>query len=108
MVLAVVLTGILVYGAYVILRWLFTTPEGRQALAVLLPLGAVVGIIALIVQAFSGPAASRAYSEPVTAPARQTQFLTQSTMWEQERFVHGCFTQGGMTTCSSGSMVIAR
>lgn len=110
MVFAVILTGILVYGAYVILRWLFTTPEGRQALAVLLPLGAVVGIIALIVQAFSGPASSRAYSEPVAAPARHQPYYQPTMAWEQQELFRpgsgSCYTQGALTMCSG--MVVRR
>jgi hypothetical protein len=110
MVLAVILTGILVYGAYVILRWLFTTPEGRQALAVLLPLGALVGIIALIVQAFSGPASSRAYSEPVPAPARHQPYYQPTMAWEQQELFRpgsgSCYTQGALTMCSG--MVVRR
>ena len=104
-VLAVILTSILTYAAYSILRWLFTTPEGRQALAVLLPFGATAGTIALIFHALSpAPAASPAFLELVTMPARHMERLLQTLAWNYEHFFPGvgaCFMQGAMTVCSS-------
>lgn len=86
---------ILTMGAWLLLRWIFTTPEGRRFGLIAGPICLVVLIIAMIVDspyARERRAAEREANAPIITPIERP----RSSMPQPS------FQQGGTTTCYFG------
>lgn len=97
---AFLLTAFLIWVIYEVLRWLFGTPEGQRALAVLLPVGAVVGIVALIIHAITPTLSSQDAARPSVAQYR-VQSQHPSSNWDMPPGASGaCYRSGALTECA--------
>ena len=97
---AFLLTALMFWVFYQALRWLFGTPEGQRTLAVLLPVGAVVGIVALIIQANAPTPSSQDAARPSVAQYR-VQSQHPSSNWDMPPGANGaCYRSGALTECA--------
>jgi len=95
------ITALMFWAVYQVLRWLFGTPEGQRTLAVLLPVGALVGIVVLIVHA-SAPTPSPPDTErPSVAQYRVYSQRQTSGNWNMPPGANGaCCRSGALTECA--------
>ncbi len=98
---AFLLTALMFWVIYQVLRWLFGTPEGQRTLAVLLPVGAVVGIVALIVHAFAATPSSPDAERPSVAQYSVDSQRQTSGNWDMPPGANGaCYRSGALTECA--------
>ena len=98
---AFLLTALMFWVIYQVLRWLFGTPEGQRTLAVLLPVGAVVGIVALIVHAFAATPSSHDAERSSLAQYRVESQRQTDGNWDLPPGANGaCYRSGALTECA--------
>jgi hypothetical protein len=97
---AFLLTALMLWALYQVLRWLFGTAEGQRTLAVLLPVGALVGFVLLIVHA-SAPTLSPPDAERPSVAQYHVESQPQPTNWDMPPGANGaCHHSGPLTECA--------